>query len=391
MKETKPYQGTRVLILDGWGRQIPSLLRQLHKLGCHITTMNGSKLDVGYTSRYPNKRIVEKGLQGDKNLQKIVIEREIKSGRYDVIFPVEEPSTDIVTTFVEDGTIGNLKALCAPRSAFLKAYDKQQTMRVCMENGIPCPITKMDNESMDEYLSKVSFPICAKPRRGTGGAGFKRIMNRDQLDQYISDGTVVPEEYVIQELIPKGGYQYGGYVMMDSNHKPQSTLVVESCRWFPIDGGPGCYIRTINHPGMIDSSNRLLEKLEWSNFGHIGFIMDPRDNTPKVMEINGRIPASIRICEWAGTEPVKNMLDLAYGKKLQKMTTPIPEHLALRYFHTDALWFIMNPERWKAKPSWFYCLKQRDYIFSWADPIPFFSYAIEHMMTYKEDMEKRKH
>ena len=391
MKETKPYQGTRVLILDGWGRQIPSLLRQLHELGCHVTTMNGSKLDVGYTSRYPDKRIVEKGLQGDKNLQKTVITREIKSGRYDVIFPVEEPSTDIITTFVEDGTIGSLKALCAPRSAFLKAYDKQQTMKVCMENGIPCPITKMDNESMEEYLSKVSFPICAKPRRGTGGAGFKRIMNRDQLDQYISDGTIVPEEYVIQELIPKGGYQYGGYVMMDSDHKPQSTLVVESCRWFPIDGGPGCYIRTINHPGMIDSSNRLLEKLEWSNFGHIGFIMDPRDNTPKVMEINGRIPASIRICEWAGTEPVKNMLDLAYGKKLQKMTKPIPEHLALRYFHTDALWFIMNPERWKSKPNWFYCLKQRDYIFSWADPIPFFSYAIEHMMTYKEDMEKRKH
>ena len=240
-------------------------------------------------------------------------------------------------------------------------------------------------------MQKVSFPLAAKPRKGSGGAGFKRILNRQELDNYITDGTIKLDDYVLQELIPKGGLQYGGYVMMDKNHQPQSTLVVESCRWFPIDGGPGCYIRTLNHEGMIDSSNRLLQALDWVSFGHIGFIMDPRDNKPKVMEINGRIPASIKICEWAGTEPVKNMLDLAYGKKLQKMTKPIPEKLALRYFHTDVMWFIKNPERWKAKPNWFYCLRQKDYIFSWADPIPFFSYAIEHMKTYKKDMAKRKH
>ena len=85
------------------------------------------------------------------------------------------------------------------------------------------------------------------------------------------------------------------------------------------------------------------------------------------------------------------MLDLAYGIELKPMTKPIPEKLALRYFHTDIMWFIKNPDRWKARPNWFYCFRQKDYIFSWADPIPFFSYAIEHIMTYRKDMEKRRH
>ena len=384
------YKGKKVLLLDGYGRQIPSLLHQLHQLGCKVTTMCESKLDVGYTSRYPSKRIVIHGIREDNNIYRLAIEKELKNC-YDILFPILERAADICI----DGTIQaeypELKIIASTRESFLKAYDKQLTMKVCMENGIPCPITKMDDETLDEYLSKVSFPICAKPRKGSGGAGFKRIHSREELDKYIEDGTIVVDEYVIQELIPKGGLQYGGYVMMDDNHRPQSTLIVESCRWFPIDGGPGCYIRTINHKGMIDSTNRLFEKMEWRSFGHVGFIMDPRDNTPKVMEINGRIPASIKICEWAGTEPVKNMLDLAYGKKLEKMKTQIPEHLALRYFHTDLMWLIKNPDRWKAKPSWFYCFKQKDYIFSWKDPVPFFSYAIEHVLTYRKDMAKRKH
>lgn len=386
----RSYLGKKVLLLDGYGRQVPSLLHQLRQLGCKVTTMCESKLDVGYTSRYPSRRIVVHGIREDEAIYRKAIEQELKYG-YDILFPILERATDICTDGPIQKEYPDLKIIAASREAFLKAYDKQQTMKVCMENHIPCPITKMDNETLDEYLDKVSFPICAKPRKGSGGAGFKRILNRKELDSYIDDGTIVVDEYVIQELIPKGGLQYGGYVMMDNQHNPQSTLVVESCRWFPIDGGPGCYIRTINHKGMIDSTNRLFESMKWKSFGHVGFIMDPRDNTPKVMEINGRIPASIKICEWAGTEPVRNMLDLVYGKKIEGSNKSIPEHLALRYFHTDLMWLIKNPDRWKVKPGWFDFRKSKDYIFSWADPLPFFSYAIEHALTYKKDMAKRKH
>ena len=388
---SKEYLDKKVLLLDGYGRQIPSILNQLHRLGCIVTTINESKLDVGNTSRYPKKKIVVRGIREDIQIYRTAVLDALEKENYDILFPVLEKATEISLSDEIKEKYPNIKIIAATREAFEKAYDKQATMKICMENGIPCPITKMDDETMEEYLSKVSFPICAKPRKGSGGAGFKRIMNREELDRYIEDGTIQVEEYVIQELIPKGGYQYGGYVMMDKNHKPQFTMAVESCRWFPIDGGPGCYIRTINHKEMNESSNKLLEKLEWTSFGHIGYIMDPRDNTPKVMEINGRIPASIKICDWAGMNPVKSMLDLAYGKELTPIHTPVEEHLALRYFHTDIMWFLKNPNRFKAKPSWFYCFKQKDYIFSWADPLPFFSYAIEHAMSYKKDMKKRQH
>lgn len=385
------FKGIRVLLLDGYGRQIPSILHQLHGLGCVVTTVNESKLDVGYTSRYPKKRIVQAGIREDKEIYRSVIERELATGEYDVAFPMLEKSTDILHALSAEGKVGDTKIIAAPPEAFQKAYDKQETMRICTENGIPCPATKMDNESLDEYLSRVRFPLACKPRKGSGSAGFKKVSSREELEAYIADGTIKVDEYVIQEYIEDIQYMVNCYVMMDDAHRPAFKVVVKTYRWYPINGGPGCFARTVDEPAAAESAAKLLAKMNWSGMAQVSFMMDGKDGVPKVGEINGRISAGIKMCEFAGCTPVKYMLQRAYGEALTPMDKPVPVGLGLRYFHTDILWFLKNPKRFSAKPSWFDFRKSRDYIFSWRDPVPFFSYAIEHAMTYKKDMDKRKH
>ncbi len=385
------FKGKKVLVLDGYGRQIPSILIQLNKLGCVVTTVNDSKLDVGYSSRYPKKRIVAKGIRTDNDIYRNAIVNELKNDTYDVVFPMLERSTDILQEMQQSGELGATKLIAAPKEAFIKAYDKQKTMTICMENGIPCPITKMDDESLDEYLKKVQFPLACKPRKGSGSAGFKRVNSIEELNAYIADGTIKVEEYVIQEFIPQTEHMYGCYVMMDDNHKSMFTVVVETCRWFPINGGPGCFIRTVNRPDIVEYANKLFGEMQWSGFGHLSFLMDPRDNTPKVMEINGRIPAGIKICDYSGCTPVKYMMERAYGCEMKPITSEMPVGLSLRYFHTDIMWFIKSPNRFKEKPGWFDFRKCKDYIFSWGDMLPFITYTIEHILTYKKDMAKRKH
>lgn len=384
------YRGKKVLLLDGYGRQIPSLLHQLHQLGCVVTTMCESKLDVGYTSRYPAKRVVVHGIREDEVIYRASINKELENG-YDILFPILERATDICI----DGTIQkmypDLKIIAAPRKAFLKAYDKQQTMVACMKNGIPCPITKMDDETLDAYLEKVSFPLAAKPRKGSGSAGFKKINDRAELEKYILDGSIVIKEYVLQEFIPQDKYMCNCYVMMDDDHNLMYSVAIQTYRWYPIDGGPGCFARTVNQPQVAENAEKLFKMLEWCGFGQVSFMMDSRDNTPKVTEINGRISAGVKIVEYAGCTPVKYLLDRAYGQKMVPKKDKIREGLGLRYFHTDIMWFLKSPNRFSAKPNWFDFRRNKDYIFSWADPIPFFSYAIEHVMTYKKDMAKRKH
>ena len=385
------YKGLRVLLLDGYGRQIPTLMKQLHELGCLITTVNASKLDVGYTSRYPNRRVVIKGCREDVSEVRKYVENALQRKEFDVIFPVLERSTDLMLTLKEENKLGNVKLICAPREAFMQAYDKQRTMEICMEIGVPCPLTKQDKETLDDYLKKVRFPLACKPRKGSGGAGFKRVDSLEQLLKYIEEGVIKVEDYVIQEFIPQSDYQYGAYIMMDAKSKPLYTIPVQTCRWFPIDGGPGCFVRTISRTDIKDYTEKLMSNLGWKSFGHLSFIMDPRDNTPKLMEINGRIPAGIKMCDYVGVQPVKRMLDLFYGQQITPVNFTIPEGLCMRYSHTDIMWFIKSPNRFNAHPSWFDFRKNRDYIFSWKDPLPFFSYTIEHILTYSRDMKNRKH
>ena len=222
------YKGVRVLLLDGYGRQIPSILHQLHQLGCIVTTVNESKLDVGYSSRYPKKRIVQKGIREDHELYRSVIERELASGNYDVAFPMLEKSTEILHEARLAGKDNGVRIIAAPYDAFKMAYDKQETMRICTENGIPCPATKMDNETLDEYLERVEFPLACKPRKGSGSAGFKKVSTKEELLAYISDGIIKVEDYVIQEYIEDIKYMVNCYVMLDDNQVPMFKVVVKT-------------------------------------------------------------------------------------------------------------------------------------------------------------------
>ena len=385
------YKGKRVLVFDGFGRQVPTILKQLNELGCIVTTINDSKLDIGYCSRYPSEKVIMKGCREDVNLLRPFLENSLVEGKYDVLFPLLEKSTDLVLSLQEEGKITNEKIMCAPREAFMKAYDKQLTMRVCIENGIPCPKSKLEEETLEDYLKDAKFPLACKPRKGSGAAGFRIVDSKDQMMGLIEKGSIIPDEYVFQEYIPHTDYHYGVYLMYDQNSECCYSVVVQSCRQFPVDGGPGCYIRTINNEQIKRDSERLLKTLGWKGFGHVGMIMDPRDGIAKVMEVNGRIPAGIKICNCVGIPTMKLLLDSVYGEKVEKYDMPLPENIGLRHFQADFMWLLKSPNRFSSKPSWFNFRNSYDYVFSWSDPIPFFTYSLEHVLTYREDMKKRRH
>ena len=79
------YKGLRVLLFDGYGRQIPTLLKQFHELGCEITTVNDSKLDIGYTSRYPKHKILIRGCREEMSGVRQYVEKALKNKEFDAI------------------------------------------------------------------------------------------------------------------------------------------------------------------------------------------------------------------------------------------------------------------------------------------------------------------
>lgn len=378
---------TRVLVLDGASRQILSVIHGLSALGCFISTLNTSKLDNGYVSRHPNEKLIipHECYTGDYYSY---IKKLVSTGKYDVLLPLSDKTMDLITAHIEE--LRPFVRLPVPdRNVFLKAYNKQQTMEICMDAGIPCPITKRENETIDEAIAKIGFPLIAKPRMANGSRGLKIVKTKEQLFSLIESKEIVLDDYVIQEFIPQTGKQLNIHLFSNDSGEVIDRLVTEKTRWFPVDGGASCLCRTISNEKAEADCVCLLKKINWRSYCEVEMIVDPRDGTAKVMEINGRASASIKIMELAGINVAEQMLQLAYG---HDVTVPgkYAEDVRLRCIFTDVLWFFKSKDRFLRKPSWFSCKHTHDVMFSIRDPLPFFAYIVKMIPNYRQEMKLRK-
>ena len=383
------YSRKRVLVLDGGSRQILPIIKGLHEIGCHITTLNSSKLDNGYVSRYVNKKILVSPKEYHEVYTAVI--KEARTKKYDVIIPVTDNSMDILTSHKPD--FNGLALLPIPdRDIFLKAYNKQQTMEICMDINVPCPITKRESESIDSFIERVGFPIVAKPRMACGSMGLKIVKTRDQLENLIKNGSIVLDDFVLQEFIPQNGKQYNIHLFMGNGDILSTGIVTEKTRWYPVDGGASCMCRTIDDGEIKAQCEKLLKAIHWRSYCEIEMIVDPRDGVAKVMEINGRASASIKIMDLVDVNVAEMMMQLAYDEPVTEVSQ-VRQDVRMRRLSTDCLWFLQSKDRFSRKPSWFSPLRTHEVVFSIKDPAPFFATGLKLIGAaahYKKEMGKRE-
>lgn len=379
---------TNILIVDN-GRQLLPVLYGLNKLDCEITVISYSKLDTGYSSRFPNRKLLFKNAYDDVEKQKEIVDREIKTGKYQVVIPLGDTMTRFLAknwSVYSEYT----KSFIPDFDTFMKAFDKQQTMDICQSVGISCTRTKTATESMDDFLERIGgYPIVAKPRSGFGSIGFHCIKNEEEFDELLSSGKINFEDFVIQEYVDQSGEQYNVHAFMDKNDEVAYMVTTQKCRWFPIDGGASCFCRTINRPDISMQCMNLLKAVHWRGCCEIELIQNPETGEVKVIEINGRTSACVKICQLFGINIAKSMVEMALGKTVTKQM-PHFKDVRMRCIHTDLLWFLKSPKRFKTKPGWFNNKNTHDQIFSLADPWPFFTFSLQSVIRLKSEMKKRR-
>lgn len=383
------FKSLRVLVLDGYCRQVAVILRELHKLGCQITTLNQSKLDIGNTSRYPKTKLVEPQIKGNTDELKKVLDRELSTGKYDVVFPMTEPTTELLLEN-EEKYKKHVHYACADKEGFFKAYDKQLTMTICMENGINCPLTKTDAETLDEFLSKVKFPLALKPRKGSGSRGFYRADSREHLMSLIESGKVVVEEYVIQEFIDEAEVHRVSYTFIDHEGEVKSSMISKSTRPYPLVIGTNSRFESVEMPEIAAQAEKLLTLMGWRGYASVCFIESEKDGIPKVMEINGRISASLKTGIEAGLPLVRQYLEFAMGEEVTMMPEKLEYGIRVVHSQSSVLWFLKSKDRFRKEPTSNGNRKKRDVVFSWGDPLPYIGYSIQCLQKYKSEMKKRE-
>ena len=383
------FSKIHVLILEGYARQALPMIKAFYKLGCTVTTLNASKLDVGYTSRYPHYKIIGVCSRDDYKGTVRQVRELLQTNKYDLVVPLVDFSADLLARNYEEFR-KYAKVATNPFDIYDLAQDKLKTMKICMENNIPCPQTLTGIKNVESLKDvDIKYPIIIKPRVGYGAVGFKVIKSYEDLQDVVANKKNDLSDYVIQEYIPQTDVQFEAAMFVDGKNDIKSALVFSKNRWFPVEGGSSTLNITIDRPDIVETCSKLLKTIGWRGCADIDLIQDPRDGVAKVMEINPRVSGSVKICFEAGIDLARQIIEYEFGEEV----TEYREYKLgqrLRCSQTDLLWFIKSPNRFKSEPSWFSCKQTKDHTFSIDDPMPWLSFSIQAVLRYKNEMRKRK-
>ena len=379
----------RVLITDGGARQTLTILHNLKELGCFVGVLCTRKLDVCYVSNLPDEKILDSRahLSGEEYVAFLV--EAIQKGKYDVLLPVAEMTTNKVTSNEEE-LRKYVKLACAPRNSYINAFDKQRTFELAIKNDIPRPYTRRMDQTVEEYLQSASFPLIIKPRSGMGSIGFHKFEKKEDFWPYIQKNSINLDEYVLQEFVYYEK-RLGTILFVDQEGTVCMSYADEVLRWYPIDAGTASLIRSIDYPDLIDYSAKLLKAMEWRGVAALSFMVDVHTNEPKLLEINGRIPASIRLSKQCGFNVAKLLVEMAYGEKVEVYPENTVFGQMTRHFHAEIPWLIKSPNRFRCEPSWFSWKNTKDVVLWKGDIKPWLAYTLQKLFGYQEIMKKRKH
>ena len=383
------FSKIRVLVTEAAGKQSLTIVRELKELGCHVTVICSDKSASCYVSNRPDERIISKyiALRDERTLKELL--KLVKTGKYDVLMPIGELGTSFITEH-EDEFKPYVKLACAPRKSYINAYDKQRTFDIAHETGIPSPKTRLSTQSVEDYLKTVEFPLIIKPRNGLGSVGFHKFEKREDFDPYIRQHNIDLDNYVLQEYVDYDK-RLGTILFVDQRGNVCMSYADEVLRWFPIDAGSASLIKSIDYPEVIKWSSDLLKAMNWQGVAALSFMVDNKTGVPKLLEINGRIPASIRLSRQCGFNVAKLLVEMAFDEEVEQYAPNTKFGLYTRHFDLDLAWFVKSPNRFKAEPSWFSWKNTEEVMYYKDDSKPFRTYFLHQLKQYRKIMKRKQH
>lgn len=379
MKKGEPAP-LRVLVLDGRMQSCLPLLKALRGRGHEVIVGESDPLSVGFFSRYAQGRFRHRDLRRDPQGFLEDLEAFLRRRKCEVLIPILDVTAELVARARE--RLAPLVGIPLPEHAvFLRARDKSRTMRLARSLGLPTPKTYDPAETeLPEIARQVDYPALIKPNFSLGARGITRVHTPAELLRLYPLVTARYGPCTVQEYIPHSGGQYKAQIFLDRRQEVKACVVCQKLRYFPPSGGSGALFVTVKYPAAADLGIRLLKGLGWVGYGDIDFILDPRDGELKIMEVNPRLSAPVKICFEAGVDIAEMLLRFALGMEIPEVLE-YRENIYLRHDGLDLMWFLHSKDRFHTHPHWFrffgrnikYQIMDRD------DPLPIFIYLLANL------------
>lgn len=340
----------KIAILDAQTIQTLTIAKSLKMLNYYVILLCDSKKSYGFHTRFADRKIIAPSIQNDIEGFHHFFMTFLEKERIDVIIPMNDYSADYIS-LNKDILSQRTNFIMPSYNIFLNAHNKNRLMRICSENGFPHPKTVdlSEVEDVEQAGKEIGFPALIKPNISTGARGIAIVNSVSEIRKKLPQITRNYGDCHLQEFIQPGGKQYKVELFV-SDQKLINSTVIHKIRFYPEKGGSSCYCQTIQNDDLVSVCFDVLKILKWEGFADFDLIEDPNDHIVKIMEINPRIPASIKASSFSGVNFAENIVQGSLKRPFTKYHYKPGRYL--RYLGLDILWLMQSRSRFKSNPSW---------------------------------------
>lgn len=338
----------RILIFGG-GLQAISVARSLKECG-HYILLAAKNDKVAQKSNYIDEFL---NIEDDRDASKVlnILKPIISEYNIEIVFPMEDAQAESLSQCKEALENGKVKCAVMDWKVFKWVSDKTQLLSFCKQYDFPHPKTvKLLDGNLDEASCYVGFPALIKPDHSEGAKGITLVNSIEDLRNQLPSVVEKYGQCSLQEYISKKDYYYNVMLYRGLDGSFGNHCIIKILRYYPIGGGSSSLCVTINNDALLKLCSDVLEKIDWHGFADFD-ILEKDDGDYRIIEINPRVPASLRAAAISGINfPEQIVSDLLKGEY------PLYDYKPgkyLRYLGLDIAWFLSSPRRWSSRPSWF--------------------------------------
>ena len=212
------------------------------------------------------------------------------------LFPTDDESAAMVAR--QHAGLSSAFRLTLPCwDVFRHAYHKRLTHTLAQYAGVEHPWTAYPRTLEDLASLDCDFPLILKPdvkpyeNRFTADKAW-RIDDYASLVAAWQEATslVGVDAVMVQELIPAVPKAHYSFAALCKEGVPVASLVARRTRQYPRDfGHSSSLVETLDAPAVETRGRALIDALGWTGLLEIEFMRDPRDDSYKLLDINGRV------------------------------------------------------------------------------------------------------
>lgn len=212
----------------------------------------------------------------------------IRTHNIRAIFPVIAPEHEFFAQHANYFHDMGVEILSCSPAVYQLCNDKYDSMIHLRSMGIDAPDTSLcrDDDEVEQFLARNTFPVFVKPRSGASSADIFKVHNREQLFGIL---RVFPREYFVVQAFLDDSRDFTAGVYVSRDRSLRSTLLIERELKFGLS-----YRGTIfEDQGLSDYCLKVAEAI--SSYYSINVQFKIIGGRPYTYEVNPRLSSTTSV------------------------------------------------------------------------------------------------